>query len=109
MGGSTTKLANFVDTDNMDRALILRGCPWKITPEEVSAFFDQFGDIKNDDIFIEEFNGKRTGSVMVFFENKDIVADAKAAKQKAEIGEEKRYVEIFDCEDEFFLKITKLQ
>ena len=41
-GGSTTKLANFVDHDNMDRALIMRGCPWKITAEEVEEFFEGF-------------------------------------------------------------------
>lgn len=107
-GGSTVKLANFVDADNAERAVIMRGCPWKITAEEVITFFDGYGEIKNDDIFIEEFNGKRTGSVMVFFEKKETVQEAKANLNKAEIGAEKRYVELFDCEDEFFLKITKL-
>lgn len=95
----------------MDRALIMRGCPWKVSTKEVTTFFDGHGAIKEDDIFIEEFNGKRTGSVMVFFDTKQTAQDAKEARQKQDItvpGEDARYVELFDCEDEFFLKITKL-
>jgi len=60
----------------------MRGCPWKITAQEVIAFFDGFGVSSEDDITIEEFNGKRTGSVLVVFENTDIAQDAKSTKQK---------------------------
>jgi hypothetical protein len=35
-------------------------------------FFDGYGELKEEEIFIEEFNGKRTGSVLVIFENKDV-------------------------------------
>jgi len=47
----------------------MRGLPWKITPEEIMSFFNGFGNITTEDIFIEEFNGKRTGSSLVVFEN----------------------------------------
>ena len=101
------KLAHFANDDNAERSLIMRGCPWKITAQEVIAFFDGFGVKSEDDIFIEEFNGKRTGSVLVVFENADTAQDAKEQKQKCEIGAEARYVELFDENDEFFNKITK--
>lgn len=68
--GNTVKLSNFAKQENVERALLMRGCPWKITAEEIEAFFDGFNASK-DEIFIEEFNGKRTGSCLVFFENKD--------------------------------------
>jgi len=50
----------------------MRGLPWKITSEEIVAFFDSFGTITQEEVFIEEFNGKRTGSALVIFENQDI-------------------------------------
>jgi len=58
--------------DNKDRCLVMRGLPWKITSEEIVAFFDSFGTITQEEVFIEEFNGKRTGSALVIFENQDI-------------------------------------
>ena len=50
----------------------MRGCPWKITEEEIIEFFDGFGKLTKQDIFIEEFNGKRTGSALVIFENEEM-------------------------------------
>lgn len=34
-GGNTVRLANYVQEDNMERALLMRGCPWKVTAAEV--------------------------------------------------------------------------
>ncbi len=62
-------------------------------------FFDGYGILKEEDIFIEEFNGKRTGSVLVIFENKDVAQDAKEKLNKKEIGQEARWVELLDCND----------
>jgi len=106
--GSTVKLSKFVGNDNEDRGIVMRGCPWKITPEEVMEFFDGFGKLTPEDVIIEEFNGKRTGSVLVLFENNDVAQNAKASKHKSEIGAEKRYVELYDHDDEFFRKICNL-
>ena len=50
-GSSAKDIVNLVvDYDNMERALVMRGCPWKITPEEICTFFDGFGTIKAEDI-----------------------------------------------------------
>jgi RNA recognition motif-containing protein len=77
----------------------MRGCPYKIQVEEILDFFNGYGSLNNDSIFIEEFNGKKTGSVLVIFENKDVAQDAKLYLNKKEIGQEARYVELFDCND----------
>jgi len=69
--GSTVKLSKYVNEDNQANALVCRGCPWKITEEEIIAFFEGF-QMTKEEIFIEEFNGKRTGSVLVLFESCEI-------------------------------------
>jgi len=86
--GNVVKLSKYVSNDNKDRSLVMRGLPWKITAEEIIVFFDGFGSISDQEIFIEEFNGKRTGSALVIFENIDVAQDAKAALNKKNIGED---------------------
>lgn len=86
----------------------MRGCPWKITAEEIIEFFNGYGAISKEDVFIEEFNGKRTGSALVIFENNTVAQDAKGNMQKQEIGAEKRYVELYDCNDDFMKKVCNL-
>lgn len=67
--GSYIKLSKYVSADNKDRALVMRGLPYKVEPEDIITFFDGFGKITPGDIFIEESNGRRTGSALVFFES----------------------------------------
>lgn len=86
----------------------MRGCPWKITAEEIMEFFNGYGTLSTEDIFIEEFNGKRTGSALVIFENEQVGQDAKAALHKKDIGAEQRYVELYDHNDEFMQKVCNL-
>lgn len=50
----------------------MRGLPYKVQPTEVIEFFEGYGKVNETNVFIEEFNGKRTGSALVIFENKDI-------------------------------------
>jgi len=50
----------------------MRGLPYKVQPAEVIKFFDGFGKVNETNVFIEEFNGKRTGSALVIFENKEL-------------------------------------
>ena len=79
----------------------MRGLPWKITAEEILDFFEGYGKLSEDDIYIEEFNGKRTGSALVIFENQELAQKAKGENNKKEIGAEARYVELYDCNDQF--------
>jgi RNA recognition motif-containing protein len=57
-GGETVKLSQCVNDDNEDRALVLRGCPYESTKDEILNFVKDFGKI-----------GKKTGSCLVVFEN----------------------------------------
>jgi RNA recognition motif-containing protein len=93
------KLANYVNEGNQSRALVMRGLPYKANAEIVQNFFDGFGSLQEGDIFIEEFNGRRTGSALVVFENEAVAQDAKASLHRKEI--EGRYIEIFDQNDQF--------
>lgn len=106
--GSYVKLSKYVNPENQERCILMRGCPYKIEAKDVVTFFDGFGTINLDDVFIEESNGRRTGSVLVIFENGDMAQDAKAAMNKKVIGDESRYVELHDCNDLFMKKVCQL-
>lgn len=86
----------------------MRGLPYKVEADDIIGFFEGFGKITSEDIFIEESNGRRTGSALVFFENHDVSQDAKAAQNKKNIGQESRYVELHDCNDTFMKKVCQL-
>lgn len=106
--GSYVKLSKYVNPENQERCILMRGCPYKIEAKDVVTFFDGFGTINLDDVFIEESNGRRTGSVLVIFENVEMAQDAKAAMNKKNIGDESRYVELHDCNDLFMKKVCQL-
>ena len=52
--GKTTRLSNYVSSDNEHRALVMRGLPYRIEAGEIQNFFDGFGSITTDDVYIEE-------------------------------------------------------
>jgi hypothetical protein len=104
--GSFVKLYQCVNKENLDRSLILRGLPYKISTLQLQNFLEGYGKIPAENIFIEEFNGKRTGSALVVFENDQVAQDAKTSLQKSEM--EGRYIELFDQNDEFMRKVCKL-
>jgi len=106
--GSYVKLSKYVNPENQEKCLLMRGCPYKIEAKDVVTFFDGFGTINQEDVFIEESNGRRTGSVLVIFESKEIAQDAKAAMNKKVIGDDTRYVELHDCNDLFMKKVCQL-
>ena len=106
--GKTTRLSSYVSADNEHRALVMRGLPYRIETSEIQAFFDGFGSISADEIFIEETNGRRTGSALVLFESEDVAQDAKGTMNKREVGSGGRYVELHDCNDAFMRKICNL-
>jgi len=107
-GQEFVKLSQYVGDDNKDRCLVMRGLPYRINVEEIVAFFEGYGNLSKQDVFIEQRFGKRTGSALVIFENQDVAQDAKQTMNKQIIGQESRYVELFDCNDEFMQKICNL-
>lgn len=66
------KLSNYVGSFNQDRCLIMRGLPFKITISEIIEFFQNHAIFSQENVFIEEANGKRTGSALVIFENQSV-------------------------------------
>jgi RNA recognition motif-containing protein len=69
--------------DNRDKALLVRGLPFKIQVSEIIEFFDGYGKITEENIHIEESApGRRTGVGLVVFENEDMAQDAKSALNK---------------------------
>jgi len=61
----------------MNTALLLRGLPFRVTHEQIIEFFRGYAFIHKNDIIIEEFNGKRTGAALVFFESEALAQGAK--------------------------------
>jgi len=104
--GSYVKLFQCVNKENLDVSLVLRGLPYKISVLQLQTFLEGYGEIPAQNLFIEEFNGKRTGSALVVFENEQVAQDAKKGLFKAEM--DGRYIELFDQNDDFMKKICKL-
>lgn len=72
-------LTGKVNDGNKDRAICIRGLPFRVKVEEIIEFFEGYGKLAEDAVFIEEEAGRRTGSGLVIFENEDIAQDAKDA------------------------------
>lgn len=94
--GQTIKLSKYVGPDNQERALVMRGLPYKIQTADIVKFFDGHGEVTETSVFVEEFNGKRTGSALVIFDTEENAQSAKEKFHKKEIGTEGRYVELYD-------------
>ena len=107
-GNSNNDLTQYLNEDNTERALVMRGLPYKIEASEVVGFFDGYGKMQESDVHIEEFNGRRTGSALVFLESAEVAQDAKEKLNKKTIGTESRWVELFDSNDAFMRKICGL-
>lgn len=74
----------------------MRGLPYKIQTADIVKFFDGHGQVAESSVFVEEFNGKRTGSALVIFDTEENAQAAKEKFHKKEIGTEGRYVELYD-------------
>ena len=86
----------------------MRGLPYKIQTPDIVKFFEGHGNVTESSVFVEEFNGKRTGSALVIFDDEEIAQIAKKELHKKEIGTDGRYVELYDQNDQFMQKICGL-
>ena len=66
---SYQRFSKYLTNENKTRILIMRGLPFKVSIHEIIDFFANISKLKSNDIIIEEINGKRSGSAIVFFEN----------------------------------------
>ena len=70
--GNAVRLSEHVTANNVKRALLMRGLPFRVQHEQIVEFFlaaNRCSSLHKNDIVIEEFNGKRTGAALVFFES----------------------------------------
>ena len=77
----------------------MKGCPWKIRAEQIVEFFDGYGKLSNDEVFIEKTAGRSTGLALVIFEDADKAQQAKEEKNREKIGDEQRWVSLHDDGD----------
>lgn len=84
----------------------MKGLPFRVTLDDLTKFVDGHGAISEDNIKIEETDGRRSGSCLIFFENEKHAQEAKDALNGESIGG--RYVEIFDHNDDFMKKVCRI-
>ena len=105
-GDDAVKLSGILTDDTKEKALMMKGIPWRATIDEIIGFFDGHGEIKEENITIEEMNGRRTGSVLVIFESNEKAQAAKEALQKGDLGG--RYILLFDENDSMMQRVCRL-
>jgi RNA recognition motif-containing protein len=67
------KIADFVSSDNQDNCLVIKGIPFRIKNDEIIEFFSSCGTLTSDKIYIDQVDGRKSGSALVIFENSDAV------------------------------------
>ena len=100
-------LRDSLNDDNRDRAVKMRGLPWKVKPEEIVEFF-KGGDItiKNEDVVIEVQEGKVTGYGLAFMPTTEDAETAIESLNREHIGS--RFILLgTPWKDKLILKIGK--
>ena len=67
------KIADFVNSDNQDNCLVIKGIPFRIKNDEIIEFFSSCGTLTSEKIYIDQVDGRKSGSALVIFENSDAV------------------------------------
>ena len=77
----TVNLKNFLNEENLSRAVKLRGIPYQASNQDVKDFFADY-NLGDDDIVIEMRQGKKTGFALAFLNNEDDVQRARQELNK---------------------------
>lgn len=62
-----------MNSDNQDNCLVIKGIPFRIKNDEIIEFFSSCGTLTADKIYIDQVDGRKSGSALVIFENSDAV------------------------------------
>ena len=84
-GGQNISLRSYINASNQQRAVKMRGLPWRVTEQEILDFFEGY-PIQSSDIVIEETDGRRTGFGLVFMPTEDDAEKAIGELDRKEIG-----------------------
>ena len=101
-GEDENQLAKLVTAEVMDKALIMKGLPFRVQMDEIVDFFDGYGKVTEENIVIEQQGRRRTGQGAIVFESAEMAQSAKEDKNKQEIGDHGRWVLLCDQDDGFF-------
>jgi RNA recognition motif-containing protein len=52
---------------------VIKGIPFRIKNDEIIEFFSSCGSLSADKIYIDQVDGRKSGSALVIFENSDAV------------------------------------
>ena len=74
-------LKNFLNEENVNRCVKLRGIPYQASQQDVKNFFKDY-NVNDDDIIIEMRQGKKTGFALVFLSGEDDVQRARQELNK---------------------------
>ena len=70
-GPNSVNLSSFVNNDNKDRSLVMRGLPYRIDFNGIQKFFADV-QLSDQGVFIEDLNGRRTGAALVIFQSEQV-------------------------------------
>ena len=101
----TLKLGDVVNSVAKNKALALRGLPFRVTLDEIKEFFSEVCAVPDEKIHIEEDNGRRSGAALVEFESEDQAQRVKEALNRKEIGG--RFILLFDQNDSMWEQVVK--
>ena len=103
----TLKLSSVVNDDNIAKALVLRGLPFRVKMDEIKEFFSEICEVSEDNIHIEEEEGRRSGAGLAVFENEDQAQEVKEALNRKEIGG--RFIQLFDQNDNMWSRLVQAE
>jgi len=103
MERKTLKLADIVNDENQGKALAMRGLPFRVKLDEIKEFFSEVCEVGEDNIHIEEEEGRRSGAGLAVFKSEEEAQEVKDALNKKEIGG--RFIQLFDQNDQMWEKL----
>ena len=93
-----------VNDGNKDKALCLKGLPFRVQKNEIKEFFAEVCDVPEDNIHIAEEEGRRSGNGLCVFESEDQAQEVKGALNRKEIGG--RFIILIDQNDRMWEQLV---
>jgi len=105
MERKTLKLADVAKPEILDKALAMRGLPFRVKIEEIKEFFAEVCEVAVENIHIAEEAGRRSGAGLAVFESEDQAQEVKDALNRKEIGG--RFIQLFDQNDRMWEQVVQ--
>ena len=83
------------------RSVIARGLPYIIGKKEIREYFKNHDNVTDENIFIEQWGGRRTGRALIILKDKKTAREAKRDlnEKNMQSQDKERYIEIIDHND----------